>query len=266
MLTTLAKRLPFRFITFATGVALLVFPGSSAAQSTFQALRFDPLGAIESYAQSDAGWSFVPTSDLLVTAIYASAPQVLFWRGTNQVIATYAYTGPHGSLYAGPATNFQAVPALLLSAGQSYSITIHDPDSPSTTIFWVFANGELYGLDPFTNSTYISQFASYYVSSSGEWTSPTTPPSENVNVLLLGANFQFQVVPASPPPLTHTRSGANIILTWPTNAVIFTLQSTTNLVSPAVWDAVSPPPVVINDQNTVTNTISGTRKFYRLSQ
>ena len=82
----------------------------------------------------------------------------------------------------------------------------------------------------------------------------------------MGPNFQFQVVPASPPPLTLTRSGANITLTWPSNAVIFTLQSTTNLVPPAVWDAVSPPPVVVNGQNTVTNTISGTRRFYGLSQ
>ena len=46
----------------------------------------------------------------------------------------------------------------------------------------------------------------------------------------------------------------------------FTLQSTTNLVSSAVWAAVSPGPVVIDGQNAVTNLISGTQQFYRLSQ
>jgi sulfatase modifying factor 1 len=66
--------------------------------------------------------------------------------------------------------------------------------------------------------------------------------------------------------LTIIRSAANVILTWPTNATGFTLQSTTNLVSPAVWTTVVPGPVVVNGNNTVTNPISGSQKFYRLSQ
>ena len=61
-------------------------------------------------------------------------------------------------------------------------------------------------------------------------------------------------------------SGANVILTWPTNATGFTLQSTTNLISPVVWTTNSPAPVVVNGQNTVTNLISGRQKFYRLIQ
>jgi len=44
------------------------------------------------------------------------------------------------------------------------------------------------------------------------------------------------------------------------------LQSTTNLISPVFWTKVSPSPVVLNRQNTVTNPISGTRQFYRLRQ
>jgi uncharacterized repeat protein (TIGR03803 family) len=69
-----------------------------------------------------------------------------------------------------------------------------------------------------------------------------------------------------PPQLAIIPSGANVILTWPTNAAGFTLQSTTNLVSPAVWTAVSPVPAVVNSQNTVTNLASDTKRFYRLSQ
>ncbi len=61
-------------------------------------------------------------------------------------------------------------------------------------------------------------------------------------------------------------SGANVIVTWPTNATGFTLQSTTNLISPAGWITNSPAPVVVNGQNTVTNPIFGAQKFYRLIQ
>ena len=72
-----------------------------------------------------------------------------------------------------------------------------------------------------------------------------------------------------PPQLTILLSGvppSGIVLTWPTNAVGFTLQSTTNLGSPAVWTTNSPASVVIGGQNVVTNPISGPRQFYRLSQ
>jgi len=44
-----------------------------------------------------------------------------------------------------------------------------------------------------------------------------------------------------PPRLTITPAHASIILAWPTNAISFTLQSTTNLGSP-VWTTDSPAP------------------------
>ncbi|MBI3415422.1 MAG: hypothetical protein HY043_08890 [Verrucomicrobia bacterium] len=73
------------------------------------------------------------------------------------------------------------------------------------------------------------------------------------------------------PQPTITLSGTSVILSWPTHVAGFdytgfTLQSTTSLVSPALWSTNSPAPVVVNGQNPVTNPISGTRKFYRLSQ
>jgi uncharacterized repeat protein (TIGR03803 family) len=69
----------------------------------------------------------------------------------------------------------------------------------------------------------------------------------------------------SAPRLTIIAAGGSVVLTWPANGATFTLQCTTNLVSPASWTNVSPGPVVVNGQNAVTNPISGTQKFYRLS-
>src|SRR5262249_40670958 len=76
-----------------------------------------------------------------------------------------------------------------------------------------------------------------------------------------GTLFSFSVR----PQLTITPAGASMILTWPTNTVGFLLQSATNLGSSA-WTLVSPPPLVINGQNTVTNTVSSSQVFYRLVQ
>ena len=71
------------------------------------------------------------------------------------------------------------------------------------------------------------------------------------------------------PQLTITTSGTSVILSWPANVAGFdytgyTLQSTTNLVSPVVWSTNSPAPVVIAGQNTVTNPITDPQQFYRL--
>ncbi len=76
-----------------------------------------------------------------------------------------------------------------------------------------------------------------------------------------GTVFSFSL----PPQLIIVAAGANVILTWPTNATRFTLQSTTNLI-PQVWTTNFSGPVVVNGQYTVTNPISGTPQFFRLSQ
>ena len=73
------------------------------------------------------------------------------------------------------------------------------------------------------------------------------------------------------PQLSIMPSGTNVNLTWPSGVGGFSysgfaLQSATNLSSTSVWSAVSPAPVVVNGNNAVTNPVTGTKTFYRLSQ
>ncbi len=84
-------------------------------------------------------------------------------------------------------------------------------------------------------------------------------------ILMALTALQNTPAPTLRPQLTITRAGANVSLTWPASATGFNLQSTANLVG-AVWSTVSPAPVVVNGQNTVTNPLSGKQMFYRLSQ
>jgi uncharacterized repeat protein (TIGR03803 family) len=78
----------------------------------------------------------------------------------------------------------------------------------------------------------------------------------------VGTVFSFSL---PSPELTITPSERNVILSWPSDPPGYILQATTNLVS-SVWATNLPAPVVINGQNTVTNPISGTQQFFRLSQ
>jgi uncharacterized repeat protein (TIGR03803 family) len=79
----------------------------------------------------------------------------------------------------------------------------------------------------------------------------------------LGTIFRLTIVP---PQLAIVPAEANVILSWPTNATGFTLESTFNLGAAAVWNTNSTAPVVISGQNTVTNPITGSQQFFRLTQ
>jgi uncharacterized repeat protein (TIGR03803 family) len=81
-----------------------------------------------------------------------------------------------------------------------------------------------------------------------------------------GTIFKISLPLATAPLLTITPAASNIILTWPTGATSFALQSTTNLGSSAIWSTNLPAPVVVNGLNTVTNPISASQQFFRLSQ
>jgi hypothetical protein len=67
------------------------------------------------------------------------------------------------------------------------------------------------------------------------------------------------------PVLNMQLGESAVILNWPTNASGFTLQATIDLASSA-WSTNLPAPVIVNGQCTVTNPVSGTQQFFRLSQ
>lgn len=73
------------------------------------------------------------------------------------------------------------------------------------------------------------------------------------------------------PQLSITRWQGNAVVAWPTNVAGFdyagfNLQCATNLIPPVAWSAVSPAPIVINGQNTITNPITGAQAFFRLTK
>ena len=78
-----------------------------------------------------------------------------------------------------------------------------------------------------------------------------------------GTIFSFGV---ASPRLTINWAGPNVILTWPTNAAGFVLESATNIAPAATWTPVSPDPVIVTGHYTVTNSLGGTERHFRLRQ
>lgn len=73
-----------------------------------------------------------------------------------------------------------------------------------------------------------------------------------------------RLVTPPPPLLTIERASTNAVrLIWPTNDPPFSLQTTTNLAA-TNWLAATPLPTIVGANNTVTDTVAGTNRFYRL--
>jgi hypothetical protein len=69
----------------------------------------------------------------------------------------------------------------------------------------------------------------------------------------------------APVYLAISRSGNQAIVSWPNSADGYRLQSITNLPAASnVWTAVTIDPSIIGGRYTVTDSLSGNRKFYRL--
>ena len=67
------------------------------------------------------------------------------------------------------------------------------------------------------------------------------------------------------PTLQAQGGDHGIVLSWPTNAVGFTLQSAPSLASDVTWTDFPSAPAVIGARFAVTDTIIGDVRFYRLS-
>jgi len=104
-----------------------------------------------------------------------------------------------------------------------------------------------------------------FVASGGNILEFTNGVATEMGTFATGLSYGGYLAFQPPPALAIVLSGPNVVLTWPTN-VTGNLQFTTNLVSSSAWNTNLPPPVVVNGQNAVTNPISGTQMFFRLTQ
>jgi len=77
-----------------------------------------------------------------------------------------------------------------------------------------------------------------------------------------GAIFRI-VMPPLPPRLRLARNGNRLVLSWPTNAAGFALQTSPDLTN---WNNSTASPVIMGAQYAITNDISGSSQFYRLKK
>jgi hypothetical protein len=134
-----------------------------------------------------------------------------------------------------------------LSDGSSQTVNpTWSEDSVATTIsnFGLLSAGEV------TSDTPVTISASYTIGGA------TRTASNSVTVL--------NVVPSS-PTIGFALSGNQIIFSWPTNFVGFSLEYATNLPA-ASWISNSALPAIVNQTFVVSNSVTSGNKFYRLKK
>jgi hypothetical protein len=102
---------------------------------------------------------------------------------------------------------------------------------------------------------------------SGTIGQPATATLAGGNFAVVGGFWSIFSVVQTPgsPTLTLTRSGANVILSWPASAPGFNLQENTSVKQTGGWSAVGQSVVLANGTNFVTVPISAGNLFFRLT-
>lgn len=141
-----------------------------------------------------------------------------------------------------PSTN------ILLGPGIYYVVASPTTSTDSDIVSWAFATT--------TNWTGSGAFESIGDTMPGAW--------ENHSVTNLPQQMEVVATPAS-ATLTLSRHGTNDVVSWPAALNGFVVESTTNL-APAAWQALTNTPSLASGTNTLTNSISGPSRFFRLRQ
>lgn len=116
-----------------------------------------------------------------------------------------------------------------------------------------------------SDTTWIVNSASFVFVASGNDTLTFGEPAEPLDLWGLVLD-NIRVVQIAPPQLTLALSGTNVILTWPSDATGFVLESASTLADGGDWQDFPTAPTEIDGQNVVTITATGPGSFFRLHQ
>ncbi|MGI8967397.1 MAG: immunoglobulin domain-containing protein, partial [Limisphaerales bacterium] len=91
---------------------------------------------------------------------------------------------------------------------------------------------------------------------------PTLSYADEIRVGLTWGDVTPPAGSTGAPTLTITRSGTNVVITWPTTFTGFTLEGTPSLSPPIIWTTI--PSAVNGTNNTATVNASSGNQFFRL--
>lgn len=90
----------------------------------------------------------------------------------------------------------------------------------------------------------------------------TATPTQEALLWLIAV----QDVTSSPPVLQAQVFGGNVVISWPSPAAGYSLETTSDLSASNSWTPVTNAPAIIDFQNTITNATAQPSQYYRLKK
>src|SRR5665213_1480764 len=173
------------------------------------------------------------------------------------------YAGQQVELFLGIVGGTSTNAAITASNFQFYSIP-----PPSLQIQLAGTNVVLTW--PLSGAGYVLQSANK-LAPPVSWTTVTNVPvivnfQYTVTNQISSGSVFYRLATIASPTLQAQVSGKNFILSWPTSATGYSLETTTNLTDPNSWMTLTNVPAIVNLQNTITNPASDGARFYRLKK
>jgi len=226
-------------------------PGGLQVGQTFQTVIQNPVNNPGIYTYRGFDILFTSSSDNDVAGDNTSAMRLTvfdYFNPTMKWAISDAASPPRSNLSAMTTGATGMLIALKLNSTNTYTLTMSPVSDPTTP--YLTYSGTFVGTNTPIN------FVNFRL-----WNAPSSGIDDTAD------NFEISsmsILPAPPgPSLTAQLSGTNVVVSWTTNAPNFMLASSPSLTNSA-WNTNLPAPTVINDQNVVTNPITGSQQYYRL--
>jgi len=170
----------------------------------------------------------------------------------NTFISSYAYVGQtmNGTTTFGSPLLLQSGVANYHDASEIIAQLLGDPVVDSR-----WGDYSATSLDPMDSTRF--------------WTIQTFPSDVDSNGAgegIWSTQITELIVASALPQLTIASTGTNVLISWPTSAAAFQLQSNTNLLSSNSWMTITPP--LSTNGNVISAVVSdsGSQQFFRLKQ
>jgi hypothetical protein len=225
-------------ISPGSGVSL---SGTVAANVNVSNYSLGVSGRLGIWAESGTSGSMLVSNSIINGALVTSQPAPGIFDSSSQ------FTFLFGTAYASSTINTSPVGLAFAVDGTNYA--------SAQTFNWL--SGSSHTLSTSANQT--------LAGTPYQWYSWTDGSALAHSITASGAN-DTAVFSLAAPPLAISVSSTNAVMAWSTNALGYNLQYTTNLSPPVVWNTISATPAIVNGQKVLTNSLSGTLMYFRLSQ
>lgn len=233
----------------------------------------------------------VPTGNPVYSITAGSTPQFFLPAGETPITNLEASMDMQFSIRAGPSQTQQNRSGLRIMSSRA------SEEGPAYTIIPLTVPNEAAGVsfEYSISGSRVDEFMTMGINSSNEYTmeakflddgawngTPVIPVSalRNQEVQLVFAlisasgspsgslgvrNIRFYIPPR--PELTVSKTGDSLTARWPSSAIDWTMETSTDLNDPSSWEPVTEPPTDESFFHTMTFDVSGTsRAFFRLKK